>query len=250
MANRPVSLPPGKGPRATPLKWPAQGIVTRGVLLDITRVRGADWLEPTDPVMPEDLEAAERLQGVRVEEGDILLVRTGNYRMRLETGRVPNTQPSTACQVACTPWFKERGVAMLGTDTSNDIRPSHYATVTAPLHTVSLVTLGMWLIDNTNLEQLAEACAERGRYEFMLSLGAFGSAERNRQSGKSDSDFLEDLPTQSLGAHRQGRGETNQAVVKLCFHLSGCMLNSCSKELSQYVTPSEARGLKPLGTRP
>ena len=59
---------------------------------------------------------------------------------------------------------------MLGTDTSNDIRPSHYATVTAPLHTISLVTLGMWLIDNTNLEQLAEACGQRNRYEFMLTL--------------------------------------------------------------------------------
>jgi len=160
-----------EGAQSHSIEVAAQGIVTRGVLLDITKVRGTDWLEPTDPVMPQDLEAAERLEGVRVEEGDILLVRTGNYRMRLETGRVPNTEPSTACQVACTPWFKERGVAMLGTDTSNDMRPSHYATVTAPLHTVSLVTLGMWLIDNTNLEQLAEACAERGRYEFMLSLG-------------------------------------------------------------------------------
>ena len=160
-----------EGAQSHSIEVASQGIVTRGVLLDITRVRGADWMEPTDPVMPEDLEAAERLEGVRVEEGDILLVRTGNYRMRLETGRVPNTQPMTACQVACTPWFKDRGVAMLGTDTSNDVRPSHYATVTAPLHTVSLVTLGMWLIDNTNLEQLAEACMERGRYEFMLSLG-------------------------------------------------------------------------------
>ncbi len=60
---------------------------------------------------------------------------------------------------------------MSGTDTSNDIKPSHYATVTAPLHTVSLVTLGMWLIDNTNLEQLAEACRQRDRYEFMLTMG-------------------------------------------------------------------------------
>ena len=60
---------------------------------------------------------------------------------------------------------------MLGTDTSNDIKPSHYATVAAPLHTVSLVTLGMWLIDNTNLEQLAEACLQRDRYEFMLTMG-------------------------------------------------------------------------------
>ena len=54
---------------------------------------------------------------------------------------------------------------------SYDIRPGHYATITAPLHTVSLVTLGMWLIDNANLEELAQACQERNRYEFMLALG-------------------------------------------------------------------------------
>ena len=143
----------------------------RGVLLDIPLLKGKDWLEPNEPVMPEDLEAAAGLEGVNVDEGDILLVRTGNYKMRLETGRVPNTQPMTACQVACTPWFKERGISMLGTDTSNDIRPSHYATLTAPLHTVSLVTLGMWLIDNANLEDLADKCRQLGRYEFMLSLG-------------------------------------------------------------------------------
>ena len=160
-----------EGAQTHAIEAASDGIVSRGVLLDIPHARGVDWLNPDQPVMPEDLEAAEEAQGVRVEVGDILLVRTGNYRMRLETGRVPNTEPMTACQVACTPWFKERGVAMLGTDTSNDIRPSHYATVTAPLHTVSLVTLGMWLIDNTNLEQLSEACQQRNRYEFMLALG-------------------------------------------------------------------------------
>ena len=160
-----------EGAQSHSIEVASQGIVTRGVLLDIPLLKGKDWLEPNEPVMPEDLEAAEELEGVNVDEGDILLVRTGNYKMRLETGRVPNTQPMTACQVACTPWFKERGVAMLGTDTSNDIRPSHYATVTAPLHTVSLVTLGMWLIDNANLEDLADKCRQLGRYEFMLSLG-------------------------------------------------------------------------------
>tara|TARA_B100000315_G_scaffold242742_2_gene265304 strand:- start:36 stop:455 length:420 start_codon:yes stop_codon:yes gene_type:complete len=120
--------------------------------------------------MPADLEAAEQLQDVQVEEGDILLVRTGNYRMRLETGPVSGSEPATACQVACAPWFKERGVAMLGTDTSNDVRPSQYASVGSPLHTMCLVTLGLWLIDNTNLEQLAEACRQRGRYQFMLTV--------------------------------------------------------------------------------
>ena len=160
-----------EGAQSHSIEVASQGIVTRGVLLDIPLVKGRDWLEPNEPVMPEDLDAAEELEGVKVDEGDILLVRTGSYKMRLENGRVPNTQPMTACQVACTPWFKERGVAMLGTDTSNDIRPSHYATVTAPLHTVSLVTLGMWLIDNANLEDLADKCRQLGRYEFMLSLG-------------------------------------------------------------------------------
>ena len=148
----------------------ANGIVTRGVLLDIPTVRGVPWMDPTDPVMPEDLEAAEQAHGVRVEEGDVLLVRTGNYRKRLDTGPVPGSEPMTACQVACTPWFKERGVAMLGTDTSNDCRPGHYATIVSPTHTMCLVTLGLWLIDNANLEELSEACRERGRYEFMLTL--------------------------------------------------------------------------------
>ena len=170
--GRPANLITSReGAQSHSIEVASQGIVTRGVLLDITRVKGTPWVAVDDPVMPEDLEAAERLEGVRVEEGDILLVRTGNYRMRLENGPRPRSEPATACQVACTPWFKERGVAMLGTDTSNDIRPSHYATITAPLHTVSLVTLGMWLIDNANLEELSQACQERNRYEFMLTLG-------------------------------------------------------------------------------
>ncbi len=147
-----------------------QGIITRGVLLDLPRLRGVDWLDPTEPVMPEDLEAAELAQGVRLEQGDILLTRTGNYRMRLERGATGPEGPMTAHQAACAPWFKERGIAMMGTDTSNDVRPNPYETIGNPLHTLCLVTLGLWFIDNANLEELAAACAERGRYEFMLTL--------------------------------------------------------------------------------
>jgi kynurenine formamidase len=160
-----------EGAQTHSIEAACEGIVTRGVLLDVTRVRGVSWLAPDAPVMPDDLEAAEKLEGVRVEDGDVLLVRTGNYRKRLELGPAPNTEPMTACQVACTPWFKERGVAMLGTDTSNDVRPSHYRNITSPLHTMCLVTLGLWLIDNANLEELAQACQRRNRYEFLLAMG-------------------------------------------------------------------------------
>ncbi len=147
-----------------------EGIVSRGILLDLPRLRGVDWLDPTEPVMPEDLEAAEQAQGVKVEEGDILLTRTGNYRMRLERGPLSPSDAMTAHQAACAPWFKERGIAMMGTDTSNDARPSPYKTIGNPLHTICLVSLGLWFIDNANLEELAAACAQRNRYEFMLTL--------------------------------------------------------------------------------
>ncbi len=149
-----------------------QGIVTRGVLLDAARVRGKDWYGPGEGVMPEDLEAAEEACGVRVESGDVLLVRTGNYRRRLEEGPIDHiAKGAPACQVACVPWFHQRGIAMLGTDTFNDVRPSGYSKIDGPLHTVSLVAMGLWLIDNCNLEELARACEERNRWEFMLTIG-------------------------------------------------------------------------------
>ena len=160
-----------EGAQSHSIELAADGIVTRGVLLDIPRVRSVNWLAPEEPVMPEDLEAAEQQAGVRVGEGDILLVRTGHYRRILEQGPVSGAEPMTACQVACTPWFKERRIAMLSTDTSNDVRPSAYANIATPLHTVSLVALGLWLIDNANLEALAEACQQRNRYAFMLTMG-------------------------------------------------------------------------------
>ena len=159
-----------EGAQTHSIELAENGIVTRGVLLDIPRAHGVEWLEPDRPVMPDDLEEAAALQGVNVSEGDILLVRTGNYKKRLTEGAQINGDPATACQVACTPWFKDKGIAMLGTDTSNDIRPSHYDKITAPLHTVCLVTLGLWLIDNANLEDLAIMCNKTGQYEFMLSL--------------------------------------------------------------------------------
>ena len=60
------------------------GLVGRGVLLDVPRVRGVSWIEPGEHVFREDLEAAETAQGVRVQTGDILLVRTGHARRQAE----------------------------------------------------------------------------------------------------------------------------------------------------------------------
>jgi len=147
------------------------GVVSRGVLLDVARLRGVDCLGLGEGVLPEDLEAAERAQGVRVEPGDILLVRTGFYGRRLAQGAVNPLQAGTpAIHAASCPWLRERGVAMVGSDTHNDVTPLPYPGMGNAFHVVCLVAMGLWLIDNANLEDLGRACAERRRWEFLLTI--------------------------------------------------------------------------------
>ena len=145
------------------------GVVSRGVLLDVAALKGR-WLEAGEGVMPEDLEAAEKAQGVRVEAGDILLIRTGYYARRLREPRNPGRDGSPAAHVASMPWFRARDIAMLGTDTHNDVSPLSHPGLGNVVHIVALVGMGLWLIDNGNLEDLTQACAARRRWEFLLTV--------------------------------------------------------------------------------
>ena len=150
----------------------AQGIVTRGVLVDAPMIRGVDWIERGEGVMPEDILAAEERCGFKVEEGDVLLVRTGQLHRRNVEGPVDiRAEGATACQAACLPLFHERGVAVMGSDTGNDVMPTGYPLLTNPIHQVGIVAMGLWILDNPNLEELAQACRERKRWEFLLSIG-------------------------------------------------------------------------------
>ncbi len=158
-----------EGARAESVDLLRDGVVSRGVLLDVAALKGR-WLDAGEGVMPADLEAAERAQSVRVEPGDILLIRTGYYARRLEGPRHPLKDGSPAAHVASMPWFRERDIAMLGTDTHNDVSPATHPGLGNVVHIVGLVGMGLWLIDNANLEPLAQACAARRRWEFMLTI--------------------------------------------------------------------------------
>ena len=78
---------------------------------------------------------------------------------------------STACQAACLPLFHQRGVAVMGSDTGNDVGPAQYPKVPQPIHQVGITAMGLWILDNANLEELSEACRQRNRWEFMVSIG-------------------------------------------------------------------------------
>ncbi len=146
-------------------------IVSRGVLVDVPMLRDINWVEHGEGVMPEDIEAAESRCGFRVEEGDVLLVRTGELRRRQVEGPVkPETAGSTACQAACLPFFHERRIGVIGSDTINDVLPSPYPRVSFPIHQVGIVAMGLWLLDSTNLEELSQACQQRSRWEFLICI--------------------------------------------------------------------------------
>ena len=146
------------------------GVVTRGVLLDIPSLRGVDALEPGEPIFPEDLEAAEEKAGLRVRSGDALVVRTGRWRWRAAHGAWDAGSLAAGLDASCLPWLHERDVAALGSDGVSDVLPSRVDGVGMPIHTVVIVAMGVHLLDNLDLEALATACAEETRWEFLLTV--------------------------------------------------------------------------------
>ena len=147
------------------------GILARGVLLDIPRLRGVPWFNPGEGILREDLEAAEEAQGVHVGPGDVLLVRTGQLRRRAELGPWNiAAEGGTGTHSNCLPFYHERSIAMLGSDTGNSLIHPGFDRLGNPVHQVGIVAMGLWILDNADLEALAGACQERGRWEFMLTI--------------------------------------------------------------------------------
>ncbi len=143
------------------------GLVGRGVLLDVPRLRDVRWLEPGEHVFREDLEAAERAQGVVIGEGDILLVRTGHARRLAELGPWDTGRSKAGLHPTAMPLLAERGVAALGCDGNSDTAPSTTEGVAFPIHVLALNAMGVLLLDYLQFEDLRGACESAGRWEFL-----------------------------------------------------------------------------------
>jgi kynurenine formamidase len=144
-------------------------LISRGVLLDVARARGTGRLPGDHAVTPEDLDAAEELAGTRVRPGDIVLVRTGQMQICLAGDKHAYAYPSPGLSVRTPEWFHTRDVAAVANDTMTfEIFPPEIEDLWLPVHALDLVEMGMLQGQNWNLETLSEACAEAGRYEFLL----------------------------------------------------------------------------------
>ena len=144
------------------------GIVGRGVLLDVPRQRGVPWLDPGEHVFRADLERAEREQGTSIGSGDIVLVRTGHTRRLAETGPWDTESRKAGLHPTAVTLLAERDAAALGSDGNNDTAPSTTDGVPYPIHVLALNAMGVLLFDYLQLEDLRSACEALGRWDFLF----------------------------------------------------------------------------------
>jgi kynurenine formamidase len=149
------------------------GIVGRGVLLDIPKLRGVEWLEPGEAVTRAELDQCATLHGVEIGEGDILVLRTGHHRRRLTLGAWNNGPPpagegKAGLHVDTIPWMHEKGIAAFLPDGDGETVPSVVDGITYPIHPLQIVAMGMLVSDSLQFEDLVRACEEEGRWEFMV----------------------------------------------------------------------------------
>ncbi len=153
-------------------------IVTRGLVLDIARLKGVDALDEISPgyaITADDLAGAAELARVSPEPGDVILVRTGQMRYyhagdrhRYSVG-TDFSQPGLS--VDAVPWIRDHDLAGAFVDT--------YAYEAFPptqpdwsdclaVHLLQIRDMGLIQGQNWDLEELAVACAEEERGDVLL----------------------------------------------------------------------------------
>jgi kynurenine formamidase len=182
--DRDIALITSRGARKNGIDAVKQGVVGRGVLLDLPRHRGELWLEGGEAIGPAELDACAEAQGIAVESGDIVLVRTGMMTRCLGEGSWEGYCGGAApgLSIHCAAWLYEREVAAICTDTWGvEVQPNETVDCFQPLHMISLRNTGVLFGEIFHLDDLAEACAEDERYAFLFTApplpitGAVGS---------------------------------------------------------------------------
>jgi kynurenine formamidase len=144
----------------------ADGLVTRGVLLDVAASRGLDFLPSGSGVTMQDVELAEKLTGTRVGRGDAIFIRTG---IDLQPPAEHDGDPRTGVLADVVPWLHEREVAIYSGDCI-ERTPSGHDRVPMPLHQIGLVAMGLCMLDSPDVEKLLSLCKKYGRHEFLLAV--------------------------------------------------------------------------------
>jgi kynurenine formamidase len=99
------------------------GVFTRGILIDIPRLKSVPYLEPGTPIFVEDLEAWEKQAGIKVSAGDAIFIRTGRWARRAKLGPWDVAKMAAGLDASVLPWLRRRDVALIGSETALSVVP-------------------------------------------------------------------------------------------------------------------------------
>jgi kynurenine formamidase len=145
------------------------GLIGRGVLMDIPRLKGVPYLEPRTAITPADLDAWEKQAGVKVGSGDLVFFRTGRWARRAKVGAWDIGAESAGLHPAVAQWLKARDVAVVGWDGHGEVFPALVEGIDFPMHQLLLIAMGTPIFDNCDLEAVSEAAASRKRWAFLVT---------------------------------------------------------------------------------
>lgn len=145
-------------------------LVSRGVLLDVARARGVDEVEDGHAITGDDLDAAAELGKVKVQPGDVIMLRTGRMARFLRDGAAAyNAVPASGPSLQSVEWFRDHDVSAVATDNIIfEVYPSEREDAQLAVHMLHIVDMGLTQGQNWNFEALAADCADDGRYTCFL----------------------------------------------------------------------------------
>jgi len=144
-----------------------EGILTRGVLLDVPKHRGKPFVTLEEPVHGWELEEIAKEVGITLEPGDAVAVYSGREAYAEAHGSWGGGETRPGLHASCLPFIRDNDISVLIWDMMDAV-PNEYG-IPQTVH-AAIPAYGVALLDNALLQPLAEACAEEGRYEFMLTI--------------------------------------------------------------------------------
>jgi len=149
----------------------SSGILTEGILLDVPKYRGVEYVDFDNPVHGWELERIAKQQNVEVKAGDALLVYSGKEKYEQENGPYGGDMGAgkglPGLHASCLPYIRDNDISVLLWD-MEDAHPNEYDlawTVHGAIH-----SYGLAIVDGARLEELAEHCFNIERYKFMLMI--------------------------------------------------------------------------------
>ena len=160
--------------------YPKERFINRAVLLDVARFKNVEALAPGQEITAQDLEATATAEGVDIQPGDSVLIRTG-YGKFFEADRAKYAAFRPGPGEGAARWLVGKRIFLVGDDQMSFEVVSEKGTI-FPCHRILIADNGIYIVENLNLEELGKVLAESKVYEFALILnpprirGATGAA--------------------------------------------------------------------------